>query len=85
MQANDLNRLIGQYDNLDDIKNILISPGRTKGKEQLTKEMLLKAKETINPILLQKVRMDVEYYQKLGKSRRWIKRWIKRKYNITEY
>lgn len=86
MQTNDLNRLVSEYGNLEDLKNLMISPiGRGYGKTELSKEMVLKAKEAINPEFLKKVRADVEKFQLLGKSRRWIRRWVKRKYNITEY
>lgn len=80
MQTNDLNRLIGtEGDVLEALKVLqfeMIKP---------TKEEVIKNSQNINPIFLKKVRADVERFQILGKSRRWIKRWVKRKYNITEY
>ncbi|AZA91164.1 Uncharacterised protein [Chryseobacterium nakagawai] len=35
--------------------------------------------------MLAEVKRTVSYYETLGKSRRWIRRYIKRKFNITEY
>nr|WP_315026048.1 hypothetical protein [uncultured Chryseobacterium sp.] len=35
--------------------------------------------------MLAEVKRTVTYYETLGKSRRWICRYIKRKFNITEY
>ncbi|MEE6129153.1 hypothetical protein V2E39_17270 [Chryseobacterium arthrosphaerae] len=35
--------------------------------------------------MLAEVKRTVTYYETLGKSRRWIRRYIKRKFNITEY
>lgn len=83
MQTNDLNRLVSQVENIHNLKRVLvsnISNGRTYGKTAL-----LKQKVPIGENLLQKVRKDVERFQTLGKSRRWIRRWIKRKYDIIEY
>lgn len=87
MQSNDLNRLISDYETHENLKDLLISPipsqwGRAS---EMPIEEILKRKEPINPDLLKIIRKDVNYYQTLGKSRRWIRRYIKRKYNITEY
>lgn len=35
--------------------------------------------------MLDEVKSKVSYYELLGKSRRWIRRYIKRKFNITEF
>lgn len=81
MQTNDFNRLIGTEG--DALEGLRIS--QFLANFQPTKEELKAAAQTINPMFLKTVRADVEKFQKLGKPRRWIRRYIKRKYNITEY
>ncbi|WP_313214210.1 hypothetical protein [Soonwooa sp.] len=82
MQSNDLNRLIGNYEDYD-LNTLKASFFDTTSKP--TDEELRKTAKAINPELLKTIRIDVERFQQLGKPRRWIKRWVKRKYNITEY
>lgn len=93
MQSNDLNILAGSWD-IQDLKdpfsminNIRISELPSNGR-LVTKEDINKAKEVkihVPQEMLIEVRKTVSYYENLGKSRRWIRRYIKRKYNITEY
>lgn len=91
MQSNDLSKFLAInpeggdvaqfYKNLNDVY-VSIPPrsGKTASVEELKS-----LKQPISQDLLRKVRSDVEKFQQLGKSRRWIRRYIKRKYNITEY
>ncbi|WBV60262.1 hypothetical protein PFY12_14635 [Chryseobacterium camelliae] len=88
MQSNDLNHLLSSYEGLsfEDClsKNIMVSEFSPCGKLPTKKEL----KETKTPIseqMMIEVRETVSYYENLGKSRRWIRRYIKRKFNITEY
>ncbi|PTT24205.1 hypothetical protein DBR28_18575 [Chryseobacterium sp. HMWF028] len=91
MQSNDLNKLLAinpeggdvaqMLNNLNDVYvSVLPRSGKTVSVEELKS-----IKQHISQDLLRKVRSDVEKFQKLGKSRRWIRRYIKRKYNIEEY
>lgn len=89
MQSNDLNKLMSNYEGLTldtdcSLNNIFISEFSPCGKWP-SKEELKDAKKPISKELLTEIRKTVSYYETLGKSRRWIRRYIKRKYNITEY
>lgn len=93
MQSNDLNVLTSQWKVEDlqnphsSINNVYYSPLPTNGR-CVTKEELEKAKAIKIPVpkeVLIQVRQTVEKYTQLGKSRRWIRRYIKRKFNISEY
>ncbi|GAA4156748.1 hypothetical protein GCM10022217_16070 [Chryseobacterium ginsenosidimutans] len=93
MQTNDLNVLTGSW-NIQDlvnpklmINNIRMSSYPTSGKF-VSKEDFEKLKSLKVPVskeLMIEVRKTVSHYETLGKSRRWIRRYIKRKYNIQEY
>jgi hypothetical protein len=94
MQSNDLKILSTGNWNVEDFANpdtllskIRISPCQTFGRI-VTKEEILSLKTGKRPPsaeLLYEVRKTVSYYETLGKTRRWIRRYIKRKFNITEY
>ncbi len=93
MQTQDLNVLTGSW-NIEDLKNpyslinnVRMSPLPFNGR-LVTKEDFEKTKKVKIPIpqkTLIEVRKTVSRYETLGKSRRWIRRYIKRKYNIVEY
>lgn len=93
MQSNDLNVLTSQW-SIEDlknrnsaIKNIYYSSLPRSGKCVTAKEIENAAKVKIpvpEEVLIQ-VRKTVAKYEQLGKSRRWIRRYIKRKFNIVEY
>lgn len=89
MQSNDLNKLMSNYEGLTldtdcSLNNIFISEFSPCGKLP-SKEELRDAKKPISKELFIQVQSDVKKYELFGKSRRWIRRYIKRKYNITEY
>ena len=84
MQTNDLNKLLSQYGDSEGLKDIMFS-NLNDSPELISKEEIQKLKETINPLFLQNVRSVVKEFENLGKSRRWIRRYVKRKFNITEY
>lgn len=89
MQTNDLNKLLSNYGGLTLDTDCSLSKIPISNLEpctpMLSKEELKANKEPISKELLIKVRSDVSKYELLGKSRRWIRRYIKRKYNIVEY
>ncbi|UKB81244.1 hypothetical protein [Chryseobacterium sp. MEBOG07] len=94
MQCNDLNILaIGNW-NVCDFQNpesllskIRMSPVYSIGKLVTEEEIKALSETKIPPseALLTEVRKTVSYYENLGKSRRWIRRYVKRKFNIVEY
>lgn len=94
MQSNDLNILSTLNWNPEDFVNpesllskIRVSSVQNFGKI-VTKEEILALKYVKVPPskeMLAEVKKTVSYYETLGKSRRWIRRYIKRKFNITEY
>lgn len=95
MQSNDLNIFLASGNwNVDDFQNpesliskIRMSPVHRIGT-LVTEEDIKTLSETKIPPseeLLTEVRKAVSYYENLGKSRRWIRRYIKRKFNIVEY
>lgn len=93
MQSNDLNKLLSSYEGLSFTQimkdecpsnNIQISE-LSPCRKRYSKEELKDAKKPISKELLVQVQSDVKKYELFGKSRRWIRRYIKRKYNITEY
>lgn len=94
MQSNDLNILSTANWGLKDFQNpesliskIKVSPFQCMGRV-ITEDDVQKLKATKVPPsaeMLIEVRKTVHYYETLGKSRRWIRRYIKRKFNITEY
>ncbi|ROH98306.1 hypothetical protein EGI16_21755 [Chryseobacterium sp. G0240] len=91
MQSNDLNKLLSispeggcVNEMFKKLNEIYISNYRRSGKT-VSVEELKSLKKQISQDLLIKVRADVNKYQKLDKSRRWIRRYIKRKYDIEEY
>ena len=83
------------------LSRIRLSPVQTFGRLVTKEEVLsLRAGQMINESstfdwadvkippseqMLAEVKKTVSYYETLGKSRRWIHRYIKRKFNITEY
>jgi len=93
MQSQDLNVLTGSWD-IQDLKNpqsminsirmsVLPSTGRPVTQDDIKKAA--KVKIPIPEEMLIEVRKTIHHYETLGKSRRWIRRYIKRKFNITEY
>lgn len=94
MQSNDLNILSTANWDLQDFQNpqsliskIKVSPFQKIGRV-ITEENVEKLKSTKVPPsaeMLSEVQKTVRYYQTLVKSRRWIRRYVKRKFNITEY
>ena len=79
MQTNDYNKMISG--NFED--PLFVSEMRDE--DDFSKENLQENKKEIDPELLKCIKRDVSKYSELGKSRRWIKRWIARKYNISTY
>lgn len=79
MQANDFNKMISGKD--DD--PLFLS--EMNSNEVFSKTKLQENKKEIDPELLKEIRGHVSKYADLGKSRRWIKRWVARKYNISTY
>jgi len=93
MQSHDLNVMTGSWD-IQDLKNpnslisnigmsTLPSNGRLVNAEDI--EQAKKTKVPVPKELLLEVHRTVSHYETLGKSRRWIRRYIKRKFNIVEY
>jgi hypothetical protein len=93
MQSNDLNVMTGSWD-IQDLKNpnsminnirmsTLPSNGRLVSAEDI--EEVKKTKVPVSKEVLLEVHKTVSHYETLGKSRRWIRRYIKRKFNIVEY
>jgi hypothetical protein len=80
MQTNDLNKLVSHYEDLTSV-SISQIPSGFIGNSADMKAL----KTAIDESLIRKIRIDVQKYETLGKSRRWIRRWVKRKYNIVEY
>lgn len=90
MQTNDLNKMLSTKICLEDFtenqfQNEIYATEFNAVGLIPTKKELKQNKKPISEKVLQEVRKIAEYYQTLGKSRRWIKRYIKRKFNITEY
>lgn len=50
-----------------------------------TKEKLQELKVPLSKEKVKEIQAVVSKYENLGKSRRWIRRYIKRKFNISEY
>lgn len=91
MQSNDLNKLLAIYpeggnveEMINKLNDVYVSVLPRSGKT-VSVEELKSIKAPISQEFLRKVRSEVEKFQKLGRSRRWIRRYIKRKYNIEEY
>ncbi len=83
MQSQDLTKLISDYAKKDFTPNIF----QCEVYQDLT-EIKEKAKTLSVPMseeMKRSISNDVSKYENLGKSRRWIRRYIKRKYNIIEY
>ncbi|HAO29167.1 MAG TPA: hypothetical protein DCQ68_18950 [Chryseobacterium indologenes] len=94
MQTNDLNIVSTDNWSVEDFANpdsllsrIRLSPVQTFGRIVTEEEILALSVKIIPPSkqVLAEVKRTVAYYETLGKSRRWIRRYIKRKFNITEY
>ncbi|KUJ56430.1 hypothetical protein [Chryseobacterium aquaticum] len=85
MQSNDLSGLLSLQDLSG--KDFFISPFESSGNTGL-KQRINELKELKIPLSKEKateIQNVVSKYENLGKSRRWIRRYIKRKFNITEY
>lgn len=54
------------------------------GNSAITKEQFEEKAKEIPQGKLKEINSHVERFKDMGKSRRWIKRWVKRKYSITE-
>lgn len=82
MQSNDLSSMLSLQD--CSMRDFYVSPfepcNGMPSKEKLQELKVPLSKEKV--IEIQNV---VSKYETLGKSRRWIRRYIKRKFNITEY
>lgn len=83
MQSQDLTKLISDYAKEEFSPNIFQCAVYNNFAE--IKEMAKKLSTPMSEEMKLSIRNDVLKYENLGKSRRWIRRYIKRKYNIIEY